>query len=151
MRYYIDSEFDGHNGPLLSIAMVREDGHSIHVTTDQVPTDPWVIENVVPILHYHEADVVHVDVELNRVGNRLRVFLSGDPHPTIVADSPVDIGRFCQVINTDKNGNWAPFHKARIDFEVHNVNCWPNDLEYLKQHNAWCDAVALRHVLLGDA
>ena len=30
-RFYIDCEFDGHDGPLLSIAMVAENGLSIHL------------------------------------------------------------------------------------------------------------------------
>ena len=49
MRYYIDCEFDGHNGPLLSIALVAEGGAGIHIRTNEQPRDPWVIENVAPI------------------------------------------------------------------------------------------------------
>ena len=34
MRYYLDTEFDGHNGPLLSLALVPETGEdSIHIRT----------------------------------------------------------------------------------------------------------------------
>ena len=55
--FYIDCEFDGHDGPLLSIAMVRGDGYSLHVQVNQEAKDPWVIANVLPIMETHKADV----------------------------------------------------------------------------------------------
>jgi len=33
-RYFIHCEFDGHNRPLLSIALVRESGESVHIEAD---------------------------------------------------------------------------------------------------------------------
>lgn len=111
--FYIDCEFDGHDGPLLSIAMVREDGANAYVTTGAVAEDPWVIENVLPLLGSHNAhNTWHV--RPREVGTVLRNFMWPCDRPTIIADSPVDIGRFCQAISTGEDGAWASTETERI-------------------------------------
>lgn len=62
-------------------------------------------------------------------------------------DSPVDIGRFCQAISTGDDGGWASTNYERMTFTVENVDCYPTDLPGAIQHNAWWDAMALRHKL----
>jgi hypothetical protein len=145
-RFYIDCEFDGHGGPLLSFAMVAEDGLALYLKTGAVPTDPWVNENVVPLLDFHDADVAGT-VTPNEVGYHLRNFIGRCERPVIIADSPVDIGRFCQAISTSPDGGWASAKYPQMTFEVHNVDCYPTDLEGAVQHNAYWDAMALRHKL----
>lgn len=147
-RYYIDCEFDGHNGPLLSIAVVPEEGCSIHIETLATDTarDPWVVENVVARLADHQAESIAI-VTVNEVGRELRDFLRDDPAPVIVADSPVDIGRFCAALMTSEQGGYEPNAWAHLTFEVHDVDCYPTDLPGAVQHNAWWDAMALRHRL----
>lgn len=146
MRYYLDCEFDGHDGPLLSLALVT-DGSSIHIQTDATPVDPWVVENVMPIMDQHKAPAALVGIPLNGVGPAIRAFIASDQEPTIVADSPVDIGRFCRAISTGLSGGWASTEYPQMRFEVHNVDCYPTDLAGAVQHNAWWDAMALRHKL----
>lgn len=147
MRYYIDCEFDGHNGPLLSIALVREDGDSIHIEADVAASrDIWVLRNVVPLMEQHKA-AKSAKVYHDQVGPVIRAFLLNDPHPVIISDSPVDIGRFCRALSTGPDGNWASADFPRMSFEVHNVDCYPTDLEGAVQHNAWWDAKALQHKL----
>jgi len=149
-RYYLDCEFDGHGGPLLSIALIGV-VRSLYVRTDNVAFDPWVRENVVPHLGAHHADMGRVFTPENEVGAELRSFIGGDEHPVIVADSPVDIGRFCQAISTGDGGGWASVDYPRMTFKVHNVDCYPTPLKGAVQHNAWWDAMALRHKLTGAA
>lgn len=150
--FYIDCEFDGHNGPLISFGIVRGDGDGMHicVTDAPAPNDPWVAENIIPILHSHEAPKA-AHVPLNSVGRVLRAFIGDCAEPTIIADSPVDIGRFCQAISTGIDGRWASAEYSMMRFEVHNVDCWPNDLPGAVQHNAWWDAMALRNHLKGQS
>lgn len=146
MKYYVDCEFDGHNGPLLSIALVPETGISIHIETDAVATDPWVLANVVPLMSRQNATDC-VKVGTNMVGPAIRYFIGVDKEPVIVADSPVDISRFCQALMTDEQGEYAPNTWDRLSFEVHDVDCYPTTLLGAVQHNAWWDAMALREKL----
>lgn len=145
-RYYIDCEFDGHDGPLLSLAMVREDGNSIHIATDAKAHDPWVVDNVMPIMASHRADFDWT-VGKNCVGSIVKHFIGEDQAPLIIADSPVDVGRFCAALSTSSNGGWASAEYPLMTFEVHNVESYPTDLPGAVQHNAWWDAMALRHRL----
>lgn len=147
MRYFIDCEFDGHNGPLLSMAMVAEGGHSLLVTTNADVLDPWVRHNVLPILGRGDADMIALNQRPVDVGTWLRRFLGDDDDLTIIADSPVDIGRFCQAISTGEHGGWASADYSHMTFEVHNVDCYPTTLPGAVQHNAWWDAMALREKL----
>ncbi len=145
-RFYIDCEFDGHGGPLLSIALVEEGGRSVHIEVDVQAKDPWVLANVVPLLEQHDATDC-TRVAPNNVGEYIRWFIGDCPHPVIIADSPVDISRFCAAISTGADGGWASADYPLMAFEVHNVDCYPTDLPGAVQHNAWWDAMALRHRL----
>lgn len=140
---YIDCEFDGHGGPLLSIALVRSREDSLYIrVTDTEAKDPWVVANVVPLLDSHEAPV-NMRARLLEVGGLMRAFL-GSGSPVIIADSPVDIGRFCEALSTGADGGWASTGYPQMTFEVHNVDCYPTELPGAIQHNAWWDALALR-------
>lgn len=145
MRYYLDCEFDGHNGPLLSLALVRDNSSGIYIATTAEAKDPWVVANVVPLIDRHSCRMA-VRCAPNEVGAVIRTFIDCDA-PTIVADSPVDIGRFCRAISTGRDGEWASAEYPRMTFEVHNVDCYPTDLANAVQHNAWWDAMALRSAL----
>lgn len=147
-KFYIDCEFDGHDGPLLSIAMVKDDGNSIHIRADIEPMDLWVRRNVLPLMDSHRA-AKSAKVYLNDVGSVIRAFIGDCDVPTIIADSPVDIARFCRALSTGPDGEWASTEYPRMNFEVHNVDCYPTAVEGAVQHNAWWDAMALR-AALGD-
>ena len=143
MKYYIDCEFDGHHGSLMSIALVTDGEDSIHIQADIEPMDLWVRQNVLPLMGSHKAPKA-AKVYLHEVGNAIRAFIGDDDCPTIIADSPVDIGRFCRAISTGPDGQWASADYPAMRFEVHNVDCYPTTLEGAVQHNAWWDAMALR-------
>jgi hypothetical protein len=153
MRYYLDTEFDGHAGPLLSLALVAEDGLGFHASIVSVrATDPWVQAHVEPLMDRHDADVTAILKQPNQMGGAIRSFIElsskvGDDRHTIIADSPVDIGRFCAAVSTAEDGGWASFD-GDIRFEVHDVACYPTALPGAVQHNAWWDAMALREKLL---
>lgn len=150
MKYYIDCEFDGHNGTLLSVALVREDGYSIHIRADVEPMDIWVRQNVLPLMDSHDASE-SATVYHDRVGDVIKGFIGEDENPTIIADSPVDIGRLCRALSTGSDGGWASTDYPMMTFEVHNVDCYPTTLDGAVQHNAWWDAMALRQKLSESA
>ena len=141
--FYVDCEFDGHNGNLLSVAVVREDGYSLYLVVDTWASDPWVQEHVLPIMQYHNADTYAV-VQPNDVGTAIKTWLGAVRSFCVVADSPVDIGRFCAALSTGPDGNWCSTDYETIKFEVRNVDCYPTVLQGAVQHNAWWDAQALR-------
>jgi peroxiredoxin len=144
-RFYIDCEFDGHDGPLLSLAIVKYDGRGIHIATTAEAKDPWVLANVIPLIDRHECRMA-VRCLPNEVGAVIRTFIDCE-EPVIVADSPVDIGRFCRALSTGVDGQWVSAEYPRMTFEVRNVNCYPTTLQGAVQHNAWWDAMALRAAL----
>lgn len=146
MRYYLDTEFDGHDGALLSLALVRDEFDNIYIRTNETATDPWVLANVIPLMARHAAEWTST-LHLNEVGTKIRQFIGKDQEPVIVADSPVDIGRFCRALSTGRDGGWASAEYPRMTFEVHNVDCYPTTLPGAVQHNAWWDAMALREKL----
>ena len=90
-------------------------------------------------------------IPLNEVGPSIRSFIGDDNQPVIIADSPVDIGRFCTAISTGSDGNWASTDYPFMQFEVHNIDCYPTDLVGVVQHNAWWDAMMLRDKLVFPA
>jgi hypothetical protein len=136
--------------------MVSEVGLACHLTTNEVPINPWVLENVMPHMTKHDADVTGYMLPLNNIGPALLHFIeisSGrnrlDHSHTIIADSVVDIGRFCTAISTNKQGEWAHVDFPLLRFEVHNVEPWA-DFDAPAgaiRHNAYWDAVALQRCL----
>ena len=146
MRYTIDTEFDGHGGPLISLALVPEKGDPFYFVTFHKPADPWVEENVMPYVFHNLEGIYMYQVIANEasLGFYLREYLANENDVTIIADSAIDIGRFCQHIHSNGAGEYVSNELDRISFEVHNVDCWPNNLgPEAVQHNAYWDAVAL--------
>ncbi len=144
MRYFIDCEFDGFRGPLISMALVREDGRSLYFVVDgPAARDAWVIEHVLPII----TDCPEAPFSWAPTGAAFGVkqFLAGDEDVHIIADWPDDLRHFCDLIV------YAPGEMAdipRFTMELKRVDAWPNDIEGAVQHNAWWDAVALQRKVL---
>jgi len=148
MRYYLDTEFDGFGGHLLSLALVREDGESIYLVYDRPVTDPWVIDNVVPLFWKIPSPFpgsVHSIGPDRKAAPIIERFLKGDPDPVIISDWPDDIRYLCRELITGP-GEMIKTAK-RLTFEVVRVDAYPTRLQAAVQHNAWWDAMALRDIL----
>ena len=51
MRYFLDTEYNGWGGALLSLALVPDDGEELYLTLDwSGMLEPWVEQNVLPYL-----------------------------------------------------------------------------------------------------
>lgn len=151
MRYYIDTEFDGFRGPLISMALVREDGRSLYFVIEEAAAgakDPWVIANVIPILRSCPEPPYMLSRAYPVTGVRLLSnFLAQDATPwRFISDWPDDIRHLCDVMHHTP-GEMVPSAPV-ISFEVHRVDAYPTSLPGAVQHNAWWDAVALREKLL---
>ena len=148
-RYYLDTEFNEHGGKLISLALVTDRHVPLYIINDEPmnPT-PWVSANVLVSRVLRSGPVQPVVLQsANQFGEVIRNYIGNENHPVIIADSPVDIWRFCQVLSTNDDGEWASADYPMMTFEVHNVDCYPTDLEGAIQHNALWDAMALRHKL----
>lgn len=94
MKLWIDTEFNGFKGSLLSIALVDETGHSFYqVTHCGERIDPWVRDHVIPVPH-KEA------VPLHLLKSKLSAFLLAYDHIHVIADWPDDIRHFCDLLIT---------------------------------------------------
>ena len=101
MRYFLDTEFNGFGGALLSLALVPEDGEEFYVTLDCAdPLDGWVERNVVPFLDHVPVGLVAPRVSRRQAADALSAFLAADPAPELVADWPEDITQFCSLLMT---------------------------------------------------
>jgi len=154
MNYFIDCEFDGHNEQLLTFACIREDDDTgLYVRVNALARDPWVLKNVVPIIG--KAPVPALLVGTSQVGPTLLKYICDDQNPTIIADSPVDIARFCHAITTTKNGTWQSvdrsysFVAADVDIGEYfdHAHAVDGENRYPTRHNAWWDAYALKLML----
>lgn len=167
MRYFLDCEFDAFGGPLISLALVREDLESLYLVYRDEAEDPWVQENVIPklwsipspmpgmahnltgshqLVRLQPAPAEPIRMPSHEMGARIIAsFLEGDDRPYIVADWPDDIAYFCRAVMTGP-GHMATMKNLR--FEMTRVLSYPTDLPGAVQHNAYWDAKALRHLIL---
>ncbi len=143
MNYFIDCEFDGFGGPLLSMALVREDGESRYWILPYGRLTPWVADNVAP--HLRLMGQEWADVQPEDLPGEIHGFLRYDPKPHIIADWPDDIKYFCQALIT---GPGTMVAIPGFTTQVVRVDAYPTTLAGAVQHNALWDALALKEALI---
>ena len=147
MRYFLDTEFNGFGGELISIALVPEFGDQEYYAVLPLPESlhPWVGRNVVPFLEqvpdWHDAS----PISRMEVAESLAQFLAADRDRVIVADWPDDIAYFCQLIVTD-NGEIATV--GGLTFQFLSTPGFSTSANSRVPHNALHDARALRDFVL---
>ncbi len=87
MNLYLDTEFDGHGGPLVSLALAGDDGSEWYGIFDASCHHPWVAEHVAPFL-YSMQPTISGDHKTLRFA--LHEFLRSRAGCTIWADWPAD-------------------------------------------------------------
>jgi hypothetical protein len=138
-KLFLDCEYNGFGGKLMSMALVPEDETKPEFYREIEFTgqlEPWVRDNVVP--HFTEVPVSHL-----RFQSDLAQYLFTVGECTIVADWPDDIRYFCeslitgpgQRINTPRN------IRFELDFSI--------EYESEVPHNALHDARGIRKTYLG--
>lgn len=142
MKLYLDCEYNGLNGGLISMAMVSERNSEWYCVVD-VPReiDPWVAEHVIPYLGEEpigEKAFLH----------SLEAFLLEAGGAEVYADWPADfehLSRALTAISARKG------FKLLLECTMHLIES--DELHPAVPHNALSDARALRdwHVGLGTA
>lgn len=135
MRLFLDTEFNGFNGELISIALVAEDGQYLYEVIEHDNNyQPWVAEHVVPFLGKHP-------ITRGRLQDKLQIFLRQFVDGiTITADWPEDIKHFCDLL-IDVPGQMidCPIFIAEMDRSLA-----PATVHSKQPHNALEDARALQ-------
>jgi hypothetical protein len=147
MRYFLDTEYNGWGGALLSLALVPDEGEELYLTLAwDGALEPWVERNVLPYLD--TVPQSHRAPRLNR-GDAARTiahYLAGDSDPLIVADWPEDIAQFNALLVTGQ-GQMADIPALRFAFR--SLVGFSTAANSKVPHNALHDARALRDHIVG--
>ena len=147
MRYFLDTEFNGFGGALLSVALVPEYGEEFYATLAlEGDALPWVERNVVPFLDHVPQALQSPRLSRRDAAIELSHYLSVDPAPVIVADWPEDISQFCNLLMTGP-GEMVPV--PALAFELIPLGGFSTAANSAVPHNALHDARALKEHLLG--
>jgi hypothetical protein len=147
VRYFLDTEFNGFGGALLSIALVPEDGEEFYATLAlEGDALPWVERNVVPFLDHVPQALQSPRLSRRDAAIELSHYLSVDPAPVIVADWPEDISQFCNLLMTGP-GEMVPV--PALAFELIPLGGFSTAANSAVPHNALHDARALKEHMLG--
>jgi hypothetical protein len=146
MRYFLDTEYNGWGGALLSLALVPNDGEELYLTLDwDGALDPWVERNVIPYLDMVSDTMVSPRLSRADAARTVAHYLAGDPDPLIVADWPEDIAQFSMLIVT---GPGVMAEVPSLTFKFVELSGFSTAANSKVPHNALHDARALRdHVL----
>ena len=148
MRYFLDTEFNGFGGALLSLALVPEEGaDELYLTLQSSePAFPWVERHVVPYLDSVPAGLLSPRLERAAAADALSQYLGFDPAPEIIADWPEDFAQFCNLLMTGP-GQMVPI--PALTFRLIPLQGFSTAANSQVPHNALHDARALREHILG--
>jgi len=102
MNIFLDTEFNGFGGELLSTGMVADDGKRFYeYVTPGLDVCNWVEKNVVPVLPYQGDPLFEKEPStLPKIKAELEKYLNQYRQVTIVADWLEDIKYFCDLVLT---------------------------------------------------
>lgn len=150
MRYFLDCEYDGWGGDLLSLGLVPEDGGEEYyaIIQHERPLTAWVEQNVAPYFSMIPQGLKREPTTLEHVAHEIAAWLSGFSEVEILADWPDDIAYFCRILS------YAPGEIVRtppLSFRLLSLPGFSTARNSKVPHNALHDARALRdHVIALD-
>jgi hypothetical protein len=146
MRYFLDTEYNGWGGGLISLALVPDDGEELYLTLDWTGTlEPWVERHVVPFLDMVPEPLVSPRLSRADSARAVAHYLAGDSEPLIIADWPEDIAQFNMLLLT---GPGAMVEVPPLIFQFVDLPGFSTAANSKVPHNALHDARALRDHLL---
>lgn len=148
MRYFLDTEYNGFRGDLISLALVPEFGDDEFYMTLPLPADihPWVALHVIPYLHMVPPGMDHELTPLQG-GEELARYLGHDPRPVIIADWPDDIAYFCALLTP---GSGEMVNLGSMEFTLLRRPGFSTAANSKVPHNALHDARSLRDFVLEE-
>jgi hypothetical protein len=138
VRYFLDCEFNGFDGPVISIALVpeKEGLPEFYAVLPCHQPQRWVADHVMPHLGAQaqsRADVVA----------GLTAYLLPDPAPVLVADWPEDIAHAAGLL-AFRGRRMLP----QVRFDLVHLPGFDTAGASARPHNALADARALRREVL---
>lgn len=148
MRYFLDTEYNGFGGDLLSLALVPEDGsEEFYVTLDcSAPIDPWVERHVVPFLDMVPEGLVSPRLQRQAAAEALAAWLAHDEAPDIIADWPEDLAQIAMLLVT---GPGMMVQVPPLSLHLVTLHGFSTAANSVVPHNALHDARALRDHVMG--
>ncbi len=148
MRYFLDTEYNGHCGALISLALVPEHGDQEFYAVLELTEAPhtWVERNVLPYLGSVPPAHDAAPRPRAQAADEVARYLAADRDPEIVADWPEDIALFCMLLLTGP-ADIVDIGSVRFEF-LRNPGYSPSRNSRVP-HNALHDARALRDFVLG--
>lgn len=146
LRYFLDTEYNGWGGALLSLALVPDHGEELYLTLDWSGSlEPWVQRHVVPYLDTVPDALVSPRLSRIDAARTISHYLAADREPLIVADWPEDIALFNALLVT---GPGIMAEVPSLTFRFVELRGFSTAANSKVPHNALHDARALRdHVL----
>jgi hypothetical protein len=146
LRYFLDTEYNGWGGALLSLALVPDNGEELYLTLDWACTlEEWVERNVIPYLDTVPEQLVSPRLNRADAAREVAHYLAGDDDPLIVADWPEDVALFNALLVT---GPGVMAEVPELTFRLIQLPGFSTAANSKVPHNALHDARALRdHVL----
>lgn len=145
MRYYLDTEFNGFGGELISLALVPTDPslESFYAVLDlPKQVDPWVQQHVVPHLIAQDANpVMDAPQPRFRVAYLLAKYMERHTGMTVVADWPTDFEHLLALLISGP-GRMQPVPDFQMEFR--RLPGFNTASTSRIPHNALADAEALR-------
>lgn len=134
MRLYLDTEFNGFGGELISLALVADNGDELYVSFGE-PKEPhpWIKEHVLPYIAWGNPILADPMAEVC-------LFLGRWKGAEIVADWPTDIEHLCRVITFAHNPEGFRIPGEYTFRLITRMDDYASEVP----HNALSDARALR-------
>ena len=142
MKIFIDCEYNGMGGQLISMALVPMDEKLVPFYKELViyePIESWVSENVIPHLSQFAFDHTYSPpCDRSQFQAHLMLYLNQFDKIHLIADWPDDIKYFCDLLII---GPGARINTPELLIEIR------RDLDSvsLKPHHSLSDAVAIRN------
>ena len=146
MRYFLDTEYNGIGGALLSLALVPDDGDELYLTLrTSEPLVDWVERHVVPYLDSVPEQLSCPRLSREDAADAVERYLRHDEEPLIFADWPEDIAQFCNLMIT---GPGDMVEIRHLTFRLAPMSNFSTAANSKVPHNALHDARALRDHLI---
>lgn len=134
MKLFLDTEFNGFGGQLISLALVPEDLKVAAFYSEvemREQLDPWVRDNVAP--HLIMVPTTYWEFQI-----KLSDYLSKFSSIEIICDWPDDVRYFCEALIVGPGESFVTWQQ--IDFHIDRTLRYDSAVP----HNALYDARALR-------